>query len=116
MPGLLEILQNAVATFDKFTAIEGSPGRLSGDDPSTVVLLHLPDVDQQLSRLARIRLADAPNVEWANRMARAVAQARERSRGLRGDEASEHERGALHAAILELGKLITDQYPGLPRS
>ena len=115
IPEQFAILRDAVATFGKFVAIEDSPGSFSGGDPNTVVLLHLPEVDQRLGQLAKIGFVDVPDVRWANRLAGAVVRARECSRGFRGYTANEHERDALRDAIRELRNLITDQYPGLLR-
>jgi nucleoside phosphorylase len=115
IPKQFAMLRDAVATFNKFVAIEDSAGRFSGGYPNTVVLLHLPEVDQRLGQLSGISFVNAPDVRWANRMAGAVVRARDCSRGFRGYTANEHERDALRGAIRELRDLITDQYPGLLR-
>jgi len=107
------MLRDAVATFDKFVAIEDSGARFAGDDPNTVVLLHLPEVDERLLQMTEISLLNVPDVRWANRVAGAVARAVEHSRGFIGYTANEDERDALRRSIREVRDLIADQYPGL---
>jgi hypothetical protein len=109
-------LRESVITFDKFAAIEEPNGRYTGgDDPNTVVLLHLPEVDQRLGQLTRIGLVNVPDLRWANRVAGAVVRARLYSQGFRGYTANERERTALRSAVRELRDLLTNQYPDLLR-